>query len=39
LKGLVEVLKELKVELGEINLFQVEHITAGFTEGDLEVIK
>ena len=39
LKGLVKVLKELKVELGEINLFQVEHITVGFTEGDLEVIK
>ena len=39
LKGLVEVLKELKVELAEINLFQVEHITVGFTEGDLEVIK
>lgn len=39
LKGLVEVLKELKVELGEINLFRVEHITVGFTEGNLEVIK
>jgi hypothetical protein len=26
LKGLVGVLKELKVELGEINLFQVENL-------------
>lgn len=39
LKGLVEILKELKAELAEISLFQVKHITAGFGEGNLEVIK
>lgn len=39
LKTLVEVLKELKGELGDISLFRVEHITAGFTDGDLITIK
>lgn len=39
LKTLVEVLKELKGELADISLFRVEHITAGFTDGDLITIK
>ena len=39
LNGLVEVLKELKKELKVISLFQVKHITVGFAEGDLIVIK
>lgn len=39
LKGMVEVLKELKDELGGISLFRVEHITVGFAEGDLVIIK
>ena len=32
-------LKELKKELKVISLFQVKHITVGFAEGDLIVIK
>ena len=39
LNGLVEVLRELKKELKVISLFQVKHITVGFAEGDLIVIK
>lgn len=39
LNTLVEVLKELKDELADISLFRVEHITAGFTDGDLITIK
>lgn len=39
LKGLIEVLKELKDELGDISLFRVEHITVGFTDGGLIVLK
>jgi len=38
LKDMVGVLKELKKELKGINLFRVEHITVGFSDGDLEVI-
>ena len=39
LKGMVDVLKELKDELGGISLFRVKHITVGFSEGDLVVVK
>lgn len=35
----VKVLKELLIELSDINLFQIEHITVGFSDGDLVVIK
>lgn len=39
LQTLAEVLKELKDELPYTSIFRVEHITVGFTDGELTVIK
>lgn len=35
----VEILKELKDELRDTSIFRVEHITVGFTDGELVVVK
>lgn len=39
LKAIVEILKEVTVELMDLNLLKVEHITTGFCDGDLVVVK
>lgn len=39
LNTLVDVLKELKEELKNTSIFSVEHVTAGFADGELTVIK
>jgi shikimate kinase len=39
LKTMVRILKELNVELKEIDLFKVGHITTGFTGSDIVAIR
>lgn len=39
LNTLVDILKELKEELKDTSIFRVEHVTAGFTDGELKLIK
>ncbi|MHC1686074.1 MAG: hypothetical protein AB6733_24620 [Clostridiaceae bacterium] len=35
----VKILKELTVELGDLDILKVQHITTGFCDGDLVVVK
>lgn len=39
LQTMVDILKELVLELTEIELLQVAHITTGFCDGDLVIVK
>lgn len=39
LNTLVEIISELKDELRDMKIFRVEHITVGFTDGGLVVVK
>lgn len=39
LELMIDILKELVMELKHIKLLQVPHITTGFCDGDLEIIK
>lgn len=39
LNTIVQILKELTIDLKDLDVLKIEHITAGFCDGDLVVIK